>query len=95
MKNGDVVHVMMTSGSLREAGAWVVKATIIDVEHRIVREESGRSRVLEDFERAFDTPSQAWEAAAGELLSLAAGVRSRAEECLAKAAASRIVAVPA
>lgn len=95
MKNGETVFVMMTSGQLRDAQAFVWKATVVDAENNIVRDEQGRVRVLEDFEHVFDTEARAWDEAAGELLVLSSRVRDKAHDCLQRAAACRIVTVPA
>lgn len=95
MQNGEAVYVMMTSGQLRDAQAFVWRATVVDAANNIVRDEQGRVRVLEDFECVYATEERAWEEAAGELLALSSRVRDKADDCLKAAARCRIVQVPA
>lgn len=94
MQNGDKVFVAFVSGD--HLKAFVSEYTVIDAQHRVVkREATGDVRVLESFESCHLTEAAAWEHAARETLAYASNLRHRAEDCLAKAAAARIVMVPA
>lgn len=94
MQTGETVFVLFVSDDGRKV--WVKECLVLDGANRVVKSaQHGSVSVLFDWERVFASEADAWQRAAQELLAHAENLRIKAEDCLAKAAAGRIVKVPA
>lgn len=104
MTTGQTVWLAFATPSASDLNpaARVREATVLDAEHRIVRDVgNGHVSVIERWwaESVHATEAEAWTACASRLSAAAAAVQAEASRCEAKAAeaaaASRIVAVTA
>ena len=91
LHNGETIWTSFTTnGNLYEAPrAWVTEATVLDAEHRIVK-EGDRVRVLIHCEGLHQSEAEAWSKCANELGAFASAIRAKADECARRAAALAI-----
>lgn len=99
MQIGQTVYLAFSTpyGSDGKPVAFVRESVVIDAENRILRATNGYVTVLQDWksETVHATEAEAWAACHARLSADAAAISEAAAECAAKAAAARIVAVPA
>lgn len=97
MTNGETIFVLFISDAHDKV--WVTEYTVLDAGNRVVRNvKTGDVKVMSSWmgiETIHATEAEAWSAAARQILAYAEKLRLSAGECLKKAAAGRIVAVPA